>query len=285
MILRLPYVKCSGAGNDFVLIDNMRGEYSLSFPALARTLCSRPFGIGADGLLIIEPSKRSEFLMRYYNADGSFGGMCGNGGRCIARYAFKAGYVKARMKFEALDFEYGADVVGDEIRLSMKNPSDPTEESAIRELVPGSVATPIFLNTGSPHLVIRVEDVESLEVERLGRMLRQHPRFAPDGMNVNFVKVSPPGSIVLRTYERGVEAETLACGTGSVAAAIASALRWGCTPPVSVHVRSGEVVLVDFRLRDGVCTDVSLQGSAHMLFSGNVFYDDASNRIQGEIPR
>ncbi len=117
MVLDLPFLKCSGAGNDFVLLDNMKGRFTLSLPELARALCSRPFGVGADGLLVIEPSQRSEFLMQYYNADGSYGGMCGNGGRCAAMFAYRAGYVKTPMRFEALDFEYRAEVVGKDIRL------------------------------------------------------------------------------------------------------------------------------------------------------------------------
>ncbi len=280
MVQTLPFVKCSGAGNDFVLLDNMKRKFSLSLPDLARTLCSRPFGIGADGLLVLEPSSRSEFVMQYYNADGSYGGMCGNGGRCAAMYAYRRGYVKELMRFEALDFEYRAQLVGDEIRLFMKNPIGIRVESELQNQIAEATSAPIFLNTGSPHLVVRVADTNRVEVFGLGRTLRYHARFAPEGTNVNFLTVDKENSITLRTYERGVEGETLACGTGSVASAVASAQVWGCEPPISVHVRSGETVVVSFEKKDEQWANVSLQGSAHILFSGNIFYDDISHRIQ-----
>ncbi|HTY02017.1 MAG TPA: diaminopimelate epimerase, partial [Bacteroidota bacterium] len=123
MVISLPFVKCSGAGNDFVLIDNMRRQHSLSLPELARTLCSRPFGVGADGLLVLEPSRSADFLMQYYNADGSYGGMCGNGGRCAAMFAYRAGYAPSSMRFEALDFTYKAEIIGEEVELFMKDPT------------------------------------------------------------------------------------------------------------------------------------------------------------------
>ncbi len=283
MIHTIPFVKCSGAGNDFVLIDNMHGKVNVPFDDLARALCSRPFGIGGDGLLVIEPSESADFMMRYYNADGSYGGMCGNGGRCIAMYAIRAKHAKSPLTFDALDYRYKAELLGQEIRLHMRNPEGFREVEEVRGAVPGSEGTPVFLDTGAPHLIIKVRDVERVDVQSLGRGLRNHAAFAPGGTNVNFVQIQGPSSVRLRTYERGVEAETLACGTGSVASAAACVVQWGCKPPVDVHVQSGEIVSADFEHQGQTITNVSLQGSAHILFRANAFYDDSSHAIYGDI--
>ncbi|MGA9119756.1 MAG: diaminopimelate epimerase [Bacteroidota bacterium] len=275
----LTFVKCSGAGNDFVLIDRMEGTSNLSMGDLAQALCSRPFGVGADGLLLIEPSSRGAFLMRYYNADGSYGGMCGNGGRCAAMYAHRAGYAQVSMTFEALDYLYQAEVVDGEVRLFMKDPRQFHLHKELQDLVPGTLRPPVFLDTGAPHIVFQVSDVRTLDVERFGKAMRNHPAFSPAGTNVDFMQVDNQSSIILRTYERGVERETLACGTGSVASAIVSTLEGEGRPPVSVHVQSGETVVVDFNGRGEEITAVSLKGSAHILFKGNALYDDSSHQI------
>jgi diaminopimelate epimerase len=279
MKLRLPFIKCSGAGNDFVLIDNMKGEFQLQPSEVARVLCSRAFGVGADGLLLLEASYRAAFHMRYYNADGSYGGMCGNGGRCAAMYAFRAGHAQASMSFEALDHLYRADVQGDQIRLFMKDPRQFRLHKELQDLVPGCFKSPVSVDTGAPHIVFFVAKVDDLDVEGLGRTLRHHAAFAPGGTNVNFVQRESPSSILLRTYERGVERETLACGTGSVASAIVSTLEGEGRPPVGVRVRSGETVTVDFHGTGEEITRVTLTGSAHMLFEGNALYDDTAHKI------
>jgi diaminopimelate epimerase len=278
MALSLDFIKCSGAGNDFVLVDSMNEGLRLDKPGLARAICSRHFGVGGDGLLLIEPSTKADFSMLYFNADGSFGGMCGNGGRCIAMYAHRAGYAGGTMRFEALGRIYKAAIVGEEVRLGMTDPA--RFRRGLRLRTKGQEVEAHFIDTGSPHLVVVESDLESIDVQGRGSELRFHGEVAPEGANVNFVQVLDPSTIRIRTYERGVEGETLACGTGSVASAVVSSLLGLCRPPVSVRVRSGETLRVDFETSDHNTTHVTLQGSAYILFKGRLLYDPASCRLQ-----
>ena len=267
----IQFTKASGAGNDFVVIDNMSNMLDLDKARLAVALCSRAFGVGADGLLLLEPSTRADFFMRYYNADGSYGGMCGNGGRCAARYAFLNGLVAATMTFEALDHIYAAEMSGENVRLTMKDPSTIAANVNIalaRRTLLGHV-----VNTGSPHVVIFEQSMDSVDVVSIGKEVRNHEMFRPEGTNVDFVRVSQDGTVRLRTYERGVEAETLACGTGAVASAIVVAAAQGLRSPVRLHVQSGEELRVHFQREGGSFRQVILEGSAHFPFSGTLLYD------------
>jgi len=273
----VDFVKASGAGNDFVLIDNWDGSLKVGQPELAIALCSRPFGVGADGLLVLEKSPRADFQMRYYNADGSYGGMCGNGGRCIAMFAHRKRIAAESMSFEALDHIYAAQIKGENVLLKMKPPTDFRPEVKLN--LNGQFFIAQYVNTGSPHVVLMVKDLESADVIGLGRAIRNHAEFLPAGTNVNFLRILDGRAIQIRTYERGVENETLACGTGSVASAVVAHLANGVHEPVAVHVRSGEVLLVHLESAGGKITGASLEGSAHILFSGKAFYDDASHRI------
>jgi diaminopimelate epimerase len=277
MVSSLTFTKASGAGNDFVIIDNMGGKVSLRAAALAPALCDRHFGIGADGLLVLEESSRADFLMQYYNADGSYGGMCGNGGRCAARYLFLKGLVPAAHRFEALDHIYEAWVEENTVRLHMKDPVD--LRAGLRLEIPEGTFTGTFLNTGAPHLVVFVQDIDRLNLRSIGPALRNYPSFGAAGTNVNFVSVRAPQGIALRTYERGVEAETLACGTGSIAAAVVSCLEKGIKPPVRIAVRSGEELLVSMKQEGGRPTGIMLEGSARMVFTGECLYDAANHSI------
>ncbi|MFN0158868.1 MAG: diaminopimelate epimerase [Bacteroidota bacterium] len=274
---RIEFTKVSGAGNDFVLIDDRLDSLPTNKPLLAQTLCSRVFGIGADGLLVLQKSNHVDFKMSYYNADGSFGGMCGNGGRCIARYAYLKGVAGPRMTFEALDFNYMAEINGENVRLWMKQPKNFKENIQIKTEL--GVFAAYFIDNGSPHVIIFVEDVSTINVHDIGRAIRENNLFSPAGTNVNFVQVIGPNSISIRTYERGVEDETLACGTGSVAAALVSVLSGRVKHPVQVGVRSGEKLQVNFELRGESAHNVSLEGSAHMLFQGSAVYDSAKGKI------
>ena len=277
----IDFVKASGAGNDFVLVDNWDGSLRASQPDLAIALSSRPFGVGADGLLVLEQSTRADFQMRYYNADGSYGGMCGNGGRCIARFAYLRRRAGQTMTFEALGHIYSAQVTGERVTLKMKLPTDyrPRVELELN----GKTLVAQYVNTGSPHVVFTVDDLESTDVTGIGRSIRNHPAFKPDGTNVNFLQLQDRNSVRLRTYERGVENETLACGTGSVASAVIAHLAYGVEQPVHVHVRSGEELLVLLQSNAGDITNALLEGSAHILFTGNALYDDTSRTIRTAI--
>jgi diaminopimelate epimerase len=275
--ISIAFTKATGAGNDFVVIDNMDRSLGADPASLARAVCDRHFGVGGDGLLLVEPSARADFMMKYYNADGSYGGMCGNGGRCISRFAVESGICLPEATFEALDHVYAVRVTGDEAMLTMKNPVDfQSHLTLVSET--GSVDAS-FVNTGSPHAVIEVPDLESLNVVAEGRRLRYNTHFQPDGANVNFFRCMEGTHVWLRTYERGVEDETLACGTGSVATALIAAQRHGLRSPVDVHVRSGETLTVHFEGTPNEARNVRLEGSARLLFSGILEYDETTGRI------
>ena len=277
MITDICFTKASGAGNDFIIIDNRSDFLPADIPALARSLCSRYFGIGADGLLLLETSSSAHFTMKYYNSDGSYGGMCGNGGRCLARYAFLKGIAPASMSFDSLDFCYHAEVKDARIALSLRDPTDFRSEDKLS--ADEWCQRYFYVNTGSPHVVCFVEDIRQVPVERLGRMIRQAPAYMPDGTNVNFVDIKGDNSINVRTYERGVESETLACGTGSVASGVIAHLQRGLPFPVTVNVKSGESLQVSATIENGTVKRPVLEGSAHMLFSGSLLYNDETRSI------
>ncbi|MBM4169055.1 MAG: diaminopimelate epimerase [Ignavibacteria bacterium] len=271
--MKIPFVKMSGAGNDFVVIDN-RERVVTNGPEFAKAACDRRWGIGADGLLLLEACKKAAYRMMYYNADGSYGGMCGNGGRCIAAFALLAGIAPAHHTFEALDHLYTAHVDGETVSLSMRNPSGVMLGTVLPIKALGATIAANFVNTGSPHVVIptdvlgRGQTLDSLDVMTIGREVRGNERFAPDGTNVNFIELGDLNTIYIRTYERGVEAETLSCGTGSVAAAIIAYMLWKIGPPTRIRVRSGAVLQVRFE-RDGQgFKNVVLVGPAVRTFIG-----------------
>lgn len=280
--LYMKFTKASGAGNDFILIDNRDGRLKGIGDRLARALCDRHFGVGADGLLLLERSSRAHFSMAYFNADGSYGGMCGNGGRCIAKYAFLRGIAPQRMTFDALDHVYSAEVAGPIVSLVMK---DPQGYSVVPIDVEGAVREVHFINTGSPHACIFVNDVGTTNVIGEGRAIRLHRAFQPDGVNVNFVSVNGHNSLQVRTYERGVEGETLACGTGAVAVASAGILTGTVASPVSIQVKSGETLTVSLeKVQQGLRTAI-LSGSAELLFEGDLEFDEVRGKIAISGPR
>lgn len=260
----LKFWKYEGAGNDFVMVDG-RGGFDLAGDTVRR-LCDRHCGIGADGLIVLLDHPGYDFRMRYFNADGGEAEMCGNGGRCIVLFADDLGIGGVRKSFLGRDGAHEADVVsrtGDsaEIRLGMIDVEGW-----------GRDGNAFFLNTGVPHYVEFVDDVDALDVRALGRAKRNEKQFeAQGGMNVNFAEVLPDGEIKIRTYERGVEDETLACGTGATAAAIAAHLFSGTDRRrFTLHTCGGELV-VDFEAADNHrFTSVHLTGPARMVFGGEI---------------
>src|SRR3989304_4730756 len=206
--INIPFTKMSGAGDDFVLVDNRRLVLKDDLPSFARVVSERRTGVGADGALILEASSKADFLMKYYNSDGSFGGFCGNGGRCVARYAFVNGIASALVTFEALGYVYQAEVRGARVRLKMMEPTG--EQLGVSVQCDGKVLRAHILDTGAPHVVIFLDenpeigttDLASVDVERLGREIRYSARFASAGTNVDFVVVNDDGSLAMRTYER-----------------------------------------------------------------------------------
>jgi diaminopimelate epimerase len=258
----------NGAGNDFVMVDNRDGHLSLSREIIAR-LCDRHRGIGADGLLAVEPATGgADFRMRYYNSDGGEAEMCGNGARCFARFANRLAGPRASVSFETQAGMISAEFLGEQVRLAM---SDPKDLSLNIELgVKLETLVVHFVNTGVPHAVTVVEDIEDVAVQRLGSAIRFHAHFAPKGTNANFIKPLDAQTIAIRTYERGVEAETLACGTGVVASAIVFHELTGTSSPVGVRVRGGDLLGVGFEKNDGVYRNVTLTGPADFVFDGEI---------------
>ncbi len=268
--MRLRFAKMSGAGNDFVVLDNRRNRITRR-SGLARRLCDRHEGIGADGLLLVEPSRRYHYRMRYYNADGSEGGMCGNGARCIGWFAYLRRIAPKEHQLEALGSAYSASIRGHErISISFPDPSPlvPNWKLSSKDANVGIVS---YIDTGSPHAVIRLRrgGLKTLHAEDVGRFIRYDRSFQPRGTNVNFVEVSDSTHIQIRTYERGVEAETKACGTGSIACSVVGTNLWGLKSPVSVKVAGG-TLKVSFRTVGNEVTDVKLEGKARIVYEGAI---------------
>jgi diaminopimelate epimerase len=267
--MKTNFEKMSGAGNDFVVVDNRAGKVRKR-EYFARQVCDRHWGVGADGLLLVEKSKKADFKMMYYNSDGSYGGMCGNGGRCIAMFAYKHKIAASKHTFEALEHIYNVKILNAQIvRLAMK---DPTSMQTRKELlVNGRSIGYYFINTGSPHVVIvanEISELSKLDVQNYGSRIRWNEIFQPQGMNVNFVEQQDANTIYLRTYERGVEAETLACGTGSVAAAIVASSIWKLNSPIKVIPTSKIPLKVGFKKVKERISNAYLEGPAITTFSG-----------------
>jgi len=271
--MELEFYKLSGAGNDFIVIDNM----DLKVPedgrkALISGWCRRGMSIGADGALLVEPAdegSEAHFRMRYYNSDGGEAETCGNGSRCIARFAFTQDIAPRQMVFQTLAGDYRAEVLpNNEVRVEMSPAFDLRTDIDIQDDV--VKARVDFINTGVPHVVIMQDDLENAAVVPQGRHLRHHAEFAPAGTNVNFVKTDGPAALTVRTYERGVEDETLACGTGCIASSIIAVRKGLVKSPVKVTTASGEALTIDFTPTEIGATNVSLQGSAHIVFRGYV---------------
>ena len=268
---KLSFVKMNGAGNDFVLLDNRAGTLQLDRSTIAR-LCDRHRGVGVDGVLILEPAQENaDHRMRYYNADGGEAEMCGNGARCFARYTKNVAGANGAMSFETPAGVIRAEFLdGERVRIEMVTPTNFSPNLSLTAA--GEDHTVHAINTGVPHACVFVDDLEHTPVVRLGRALRFHPEFAPKGANANFIRVLGPRAIAIRTYERGVEDETLACGTGVTASALIHAELNEATSPVEVTVRGGDTLEVGFVRggKPGEFTNVTLCGPADFVFAGEI---------------
>jgi diaminopimelate epimerase len=254
--MNISFNKYQGAGNDFIIIDNRNGLFNPDDSLLINKLCDRRFGIGADGLILISENDRADFEMKYFNSDGKLGSMCGNGGRCTAHFAQKLDIAGNSQQFMAFDGIHKAEVTEDIVRLQMANVNE-------YKIIDGSY----FINTGSPHYVIFTSNIDKMNVNEEGKKIRWSPKFAPDGTNVNFVEVNDNG-LYIRTFERGVEEETLACGTGVTASAIASVLKGHFdTGPVNVRAKGGNLK-VEFDIIHEKVTNIWLTGPATFVFEG-----------------
>jgi diaminopimelate epimerase len=269
----IEFFKMSGSGNDFILIDNR--NQSLTIPNLAefvRTVCKHKVSVGADGMFIIENSDRADFRWRFFNADGSEADMCGNGGRCAARFAFIKGIAGERLSFETGAGIIDAEVKGDVVKLRLTDAHDIKVDFPI--FVNEKPMEVSFINTGVPHVVHFVGNLDKFDVFQIGRKIRYHREFQPGGTNVNFMEVIDRQTIRVRTYERGVEDETLACGTGAVASALISSQKGLVESPVDVRVKSGETLKIYFHKTSGEFKDIYLEGKAKVVYEGRL-WDEA----------
>jgi diaminopimelate epimerase len=260
--MKLEFHKYHGTGNDFILIDNRVLNWQPDKKRIA-FLCDRHFGIGADGLILLSRKEGSDFSMKYYNSDGKESTMCGNGGRCMTAFAHRLGLIRKEARFHAIDGEHFAKILGEQndvmiVSLKMK-------DTRVEEIH----ADHIFMNTGSPHYVTFVKDVTEMDFSGSAHRIRNGERFADEGTNVDFVEIRKD-HLFVRTYERGVEDETLSCGTGVTASALAAAIRNPDNPGhYSVKTKGGDLV-VRFRQNKTIFTDIWLEGPAVFVFRGEV---------------
>ena len=264
----LRFTKMSGAGNDFVVIDNRPGDIHLTSDQITR-ICDRHRGIGADGILLLEESQNSaDFRMRYFNSDGGEAEMCGNGARCFARFAHKVAGAPGRISFETPAGVIGAELHDELVTLQMSKPTDLRLNISLR--LAGKTKTAHFINSGVPHVVVPVSQIDDVDVRRDGAAIRYHEMFSPKGANVNFLEKRGTKQVAIRTYERGVEDETLACGTGVVASALIFAATENADGPVGVIVRSASELTVNFDRIDNQFGNVRLTGPAEFVFEGTI---------------
>jgi diaminopimelate epimerase len=264
----LRFTKMNGAGNDFVMIDNRAGDLQLASEQISK-ICDRHRGVGADGVLVLErPTNGANFRMRYYNADGGEAEMCGNGARCFARYASHVAGPVEKLSFETPAGVIGADLHGELVCLQMSEPKD--LRLGIKIPLGDQVLDGHFVNTGVPHAVIPVDDLEKVDVRGTGSAIRHHELFSPQGANANFLKRRGDRQISIRTYERGVENETLACGTGVVASALVFAATERVDGPIGVLVRGGNELKVGFDKVGDRFLNVTLTGPADFVFEGTI---------------
>ncbi len=266
----LHFYKMNGAGNDFIVIDNRDLDINLSKDEI-EALCDRHRGIGADGLLAVEPAEKgADYKFRYYNADGGEAEMCGNGARCFGRFTAHIGdEVSEVVTFETIAGILSAEMIGEEVRIAMSDPFD-LEMNADCQI--DSLGADVHvLNTGVPHAVSFVDNLAELDVIENGAAIRYHDRFSPNGTNANFATVLADNHIAIRTYERGVEGETLACGTGMCAAAIVHHILTGASSPIKVDVAGGDTLEIGFE-NDGNnnFSNVTLRGPADFVFEGDL---------------
>ena len=268
----IPFSKMSGTGNDFIIIDNRdRLVEDDGLTEFIRNICRRKMSVGADGLILIESSDKADFRWRFFNSDGSLAEMCGNGARCAARFAYLNGIAGKNLSFETEAGIINGQVKGGAAKVKIPDPADLHLDYTVDlEYGPLTVSS---VNTGVPHVVVMKDSVEEVDVFGLGREIRYHEAFAPAGTNVNFICQQKPGQLAIRTYERGVEDETLACGTGSIASALIASCKTDWTSPISLVTRSGESVTIHFRESNHVFTDVYLEGDARLIYTAELGED------------
>jgi len=266
----IPFLKMSGSGNDFIIIDH-RNEFidENTLTRLITGVCRRKLSVGADGFILIENSKQHDFSWRFYNSDGSRAEMCGNGARCAARFAQLNGIAGAELSFETDAGVIRAQIKADRVKVKMPDPTDIRFDFGV-DLEAGSMMVS-SVNTGVPHVIILQDQIDDLDVVGIGREIRYHRDFAPAGTNVNFICRNDGNAIAIRTYERGVEDETLACGTGSIASALVAARKLEMNSPIDVMTRSGEYLTIYFAENKGCFHGIFMEGDARVIYAGELW--------------
>ncbi len=264
--MRWLFAKYAGCGNDFILFDNRRGDFPKS-PRLFQKLCHRQWGIGADGVILLELSTQAHARMRIFNADGSEAEMCGNGIRCLVHWMQSLGFSQTVYSIETMQRLLKAWVIGQDVRIEMGSPTHLQWNVPIDH---ESTSLRIHsLDTGVPHAILFVSDIEA-NLKQLGPFIRHHPYWSPKGTNFSVVKRLDEMTFAIRTFERGVEDETLACGTGATAAALAAAHQFKLQGPLKMQTRSGDCLNIHFSFQNGQFTDVTMTGPAAKIFQGEV---------------
>jgi len=265
--MKIKFTKIEGSGNDFVLIDNIKGNIPNLSRRLRSILCDRKSGIGADGILVLEKDREFPFMMRYFNADGREAEMCGNGARCSAFYAFSKGYVQRKFCFRSKSGIHNAQVFKNNLIKVELPPCNFKGKVSLR--VKEKTLEGFFLQVGVPHLVILAKNIEKVDVQKIGKRIRKLKRFAPKGTNVNFVKIKNRNRLSIRTYERGVEAETLSCGTGAAASACIAYKEKNFPSTIYVDPPSEETIKVSIvGVKDKLIPYITAK--SHIVFSGTV---------------
>ncbi len=269
---RIPFSKISGSGNDFIIIDNRQKVVKKAdLTSFIASICRRRMSVGSDGFILVEDSANADFKWHFYNSDGSRAEMCGNGARCVSRFAFVEGIAGHEMTFESDAGIVSAAITDEKVKIGLPDPGQLQMDETIKT-THGQISF-CSINTGVPHAVITVADLERIDVVKLGKEIRNHPHFAPAGTNVNFISPVVEARIAFRTYERGVEDETLACGTGAVASALIMAKKFGKASPVTVEPISGYDLTIYFDHDDGFFSKVFLEGDARIIYKGELWED------------
>jgi diaminopimelate epimerase len=266
----IPFSKYSGSGNDFILIDNRKGVFPFHHKSLITNVCRRRTGIGADGIILLEETQNADFRFRIFNADGSEAEMCGNGIRCFLKFIVELGHPQKEYHIETMHGILPVDFIGDNISVGMGDPTHIQWDKKIR--THDKHWNMHMINTGVPHAVFFLDEneennLEHIPVDKWGSEIRYHPFFQPHGTNVNFAHLDESGKVRVRTFERGVEGETLACGTGATACALAAAKKYKLVSPISVLPRSNEALEIAFSGEDNF-TNITMSGPATHIFNG-----------------
>lgn len=275
----IDFYKMSGSGNDFIIIDNRKRIVDeaglMNFVA---NVCRRKMSVGADGLILIENADAVDFKWRFFNSDGSVAEMCGNGARCAARFAYIKGIAGTEMSFETEAGIIHAKVAKDQVKIKMPDPADLKTDYALE--LENSTLSVSSVNTGVPHVVVEADNIDDIEVVKLGREIRFHDVFDPAGTNVNFVCLQNDDIVAIRTYERGVEDETLACGTGAIACAIVISYKKKIKSPVKVMTRSKGYLYIYYKVKQDRFYDIFLEGDARIIYKAQL-WEEAWKKSEG----